>query len=134
MKTFIEYIKEDYGDHFLYHGTSRANAENIMENGFTEETYWGDRYTAETYAYSYPDPVLIQLEQQELEHLLEPNTTLLNYYEENQDEDEDYDDIVVNWYKSDRTIKDSMDIFGSVILQPCYISITEDNIIDLSGE
>lgn len=122
-----EYLNDDYD--FLFHGTSLENAENIMNYGFVEKTYWGNKNIAERSAYSYSKPVLIKIKKTKLDSLLEPNTTLLNFYEDNIDEDEDYENIINKWYNSNQTANDSLEIFDSVILPPNNIKINYDDII-----
>ena len=133
IKTTIrEFLNENQNsDNYLYHGTSIENAENIINNGFNEDTYWGDKSTAEGYAYSYNVPILIKISKSEIINLIEPNSTLLNFYEDNIDEDEDYKDIIDSWYNSTQTAKDSLDIFGSVILPPNNLNIDVSNIIKI---
>jgi hypothetical protein len=115
---------------YLYHGTSYDNAINIIDNGFDENTYWGDKSTAEQYAYSYDNPVLIKVEINQIYDLLEPNYTLISYYEENMEDDE-YKDIIDLWNESDGTIEDSLNIFDSVILPPTYLQLSKENIMNL---
>jgi len=81
IKTTIrEFLNENQNsDNYLYHGTSIENAENIINNGFNEDTYWGDKSTAEGYAYSYNVPILIKISKSEIINLIEPNSTLLNF-------------------------------------------------------
>lgn len=130
--TIREYLNENQNsDNYLYHGTSLENVENIINNGFNEDTYWGDESTAEQYAYSYNEPVLIKIPKSEIINLIEPNSTLINFYEDNIDEDEDYKDIIDSWYNSTQTAKDSLDIFGSVILPPSNLNIDVNNIIKI---
>ena len=116
---------------YLYHGTSYDNAINIIDNGFNENTYWGDKSTAEQYAYSYDNPVLIKVEMNQIYDLLEPNYTLISYYEENMEDDDEYKDIIDLWGESDGTIEDSLNIFDSVILPPTYLQLSKENIMNL---
>ena len=132
VRNFKQFMNENMNDEiFLYHGTSLKNAENIINYGFDEDTYWGDKSTAEQYAYSYNKPVLIRLKKLEILTMLEPNTTLLNFYEDNMDEDEDYKEIIDMWNNSSQTVDESLDILGSVILPPNNIPISNDNIIKI---
>lgn len=127
-----EYINENHNtDDYLYHGTSSENAENIKNYGFTESTYWADKATAEQYVYSYDNPVLIKIDKVEVGNLIEPNLTLLNFYEDNIHEDDDYKDIIDSWNNSTQTPNDILNIFGSVILPPNNLSIDGSNIIKI---
>lgn len=131
----MKYLKlfEDFSNKYLYHGTSLENAKSIIEYGFSEDVYMGDEYTAESYAYSYDTPVLIKIPLNEVEPFLEVNTTLLNHYEMMRDEESDDEAIetLEAWESSKKTWRDSLNIFGSVILQPNNVNITDDNIISL---
>ena len=133
VKNFKQFVNENVenSDNYLYHGTSLENADNIINYGFNEDTYWGDKSTAEQYAYSYNEPVLIKISKSEIINLIEPNSTLLNFYEDNIDEDEDYKNIIDSWYSSTQTANDSLDIFGSVILPPNNLNIDITNIIKI---
>ncbi len=116
-------------DEYIYHGTSFDNAINVLNNGFDQATYWGDYSTAENYANSYDNPVLIKLELNDIIDLLEPNYTLINFYEESGDDD--YKEIIDEWYDSNQTVYDSLRIFDSAILPPTHIQIEKNNIIRL---
>lgn len=138
LQEHIERIHEIMGvlleqnEEYLYHGTSYDNAVNIIDNGFSEDTYWGNKSTAEQYAYSYDNPVLIKVEMNEIYDSLEPNNTLISFYEENMDEEEEYKDIIDLWNKSDKTIGDSLSIFDSAILPPTYLQLSKKNIVKLT--
>lgn len=131
---FKEFIYENIqNEEYLYHGTSYKNAINIINNGFNQETYWGDKNTAENYAFSYSKPTLIKILKEEIYNLLEPNYTLINYYEDNieNSDDNDYENILKNWENSNKTPQDSLNIIGSCILPPTYLNIDKSNIIKL---
>jgi hypothetical protein len=124
LKTILEYNTSDV----LYHGTSFDNAKSIIDNGITEDIYLGDMSTAETYAYSFNEPVLIQFDLNSVSNYLEPNFTLYNYYLDNIEEDEDYEDIIKDWENSNKNWEDSLEIFGSVILPVSNTHINLDDI------
>jgi len=133
----MKYLKtyEDISnDIFLYHGTSKENAEQIINGGITEPIYLGDEDIAKDYAISYLHPVLIKFIMSDIQNQLEPNTTLLNYYydvlEEN-DNDDDATEVISEWENSKKSWEDSLNILGSVILPPIYISVTYDDIINI---
>jgi hypothetical protein len=131
----MKYLKlfENFSNEYLYHGTSLENAKSIIEDGFSGDVYMGDEYTADSYAYSYNTPVLIKIPLNEIESFLEVNTTLLNHYEMMRDEESDDEaiDVLEAWESSKKTWRDSLNILGSVILQPNNVNITDDNIISL---
>ncbi len=127
----FESINNSNNIDFLYHGTSYENAINMMENGFSEDTYWGDENTAKGYAYSYSDSVLIKIPYNELQYDIEPNRILLEYYVDNIEEVDDYSEIIENWENSEKTPLDSLNIVGSVILPPTTINFTLSDIIKL---
>ena len=124
-------LREEFNNKYLYHGTSYDNAINMIENGFNQETYWGGMETAKEYAYSYDQPTLIKVKKNEIVDLLEPNYSLIDYYKDNLEYDEDYQEIIDEWEKSDKNVEDSLRIFDSVILFPSYLSISKKNIIRL---
>jgi hypothetical protein len=138
-KKFSDFIKNDGVNdgvfnginNFLYHGTSLKNAKNIIKNGFTQETYWSDKETAEDYANSYNQPVLIKINKDEIINLLEPNFTLINFYEEHEESEDEYKEGIENWNNSEKTVEDSLKIFGSAILQPTHLEVNNENIIKL---
>ena len=119
---------ENFTEEFLYHGTSYDNAINIVENGLSEETYWGDEDEARFYADSYPTPALIKISYSEIKDFIEPNHTLIDYYYENE-EDDDNMETIESWENSTQSAKDSLDIIGSVILPPTYLNLTKSDII-----
>lgn len=129
IKTFENFDTIDVD--FLYHGTSYENVINIMKNGFNDDTYWGDMDTAKDYAYSYKKAALIKIPYNELKYSIEPNTTLINFYEYNKETDSDYAEITKEWENSDKTALDSLNIIGSVILPPCSINFNISNVIKL---
>jgi len=132
VKNFKQFVNENIDNvEYLYHGTSLKNTKNIIQYGFSDDTYWGDKNTAEQYANSYSDPILIRLPKNEIFDQLEPNTTLINFYEDNAEYDEDYKDVIDNWENSNKTIVDSLDIFGSAILPPSNIQIDKSNLIEI---
>lgn len=125
LKTYESYV--DNLEEYLYHGTSYKNAMNIIDNGFSENTYWGSRSNAEGYAYSYSKPVLIKILKSDIIDVMEPNYTLIEYYEDNLEED-DNEDVVKEWNNSNKTTEDSLRIFDSVILPPTYYNLSKDDI------
>ncbi len=127
MKHLKTYENFEYEEVYLYHGTSYDNAMNIYEEGFSEDTYWGSRSNAEDYAYSYDDSVLIKAPKSEILSLAEPNYTLINHYEEGE-EDEDNKESLDEWNESNKTTEDSLNIFDSVILPPTGYSIEKEDI------
>ena len=130
IKNFGQFLNEQQNNDFLYHGTSLENALNIIENGFDENSYWGDYDTAQNYAYSYTTPTLIKVNKKDIIDLLEPNYTLINYHEDNID-DIDSKEVIDIWNKSTKTTNDSLSIFDSAILAPSYINLDNNNIVEL---
>lgn len=128
----MKHIKlfENFQEEYLYHGTSYENAINMIENGLYDNTYWGDEGTAGSYADSFTDPVLIKIPLLDVIDEIEPNHTLINYYKDNE-EDDDNEETVLSWEESEQTAMDSLVIFGSVILPPTNLNITETDIIRL---
>lgn len=123
LKTYESFNNEEY----LYHGTSYENAMNMADYGLSEETYWGSRSNAEGYAYSYSEPALIKARKSEIMDMMEPNYTLINYFQDNI-EDDDNEEVVAEWESSNKTAEDSLRIFDSVILPPSGYSISESDI------
>ena len=68
---------------------------------------------------------MIKVKKNEIVDLLEPNYTLIDYYKDNLEYDEDYQEIIDEWEKSDKNVEDSLRIFDSVILFPSYLSISK---------
>lgn len=116
---------------YIYHGTSKENAHEMMKYGFSLKTYWGAEYTAEDYAKSHINPVVIKIPYNDVKHLLEPNSTLLNFYEDRAEYDDDYYEAVNDWNNSKKDALASLLVFDSAILPPNNYSIIIDNIREL---
>lgn len=131
IKSIIRQILKEQVETYIYHGTSLENVKNILKNGFNENTYWGDESIAKNYAYSFGNPCLIKIPKNSIWHLLEPNWTLIEFYEDNIDDDVDYQYIIDQWNNSDKTVQNSLDIFDSAILPPTFLSLSNENIIPI---
>ena len=113
---------------YLYHGTSLEIAKDIINSGTDGNTYWAsNKSDVEQYANSYSNPAIIRIKTFNIEDRIQPNYTLIDYYKEEYWNNSDYYDELAEedpdethphilWKKSDKTWQDSLDIFGSVIL------------------
>ena len=84
--------------------------DTLKESGVNPLSYWGD-YSE---AFKYTDcNLLIRINPNDYD--VYPNHTLINYYESTGD-GEDLD-LLKEWEMSGKTWKDSLSIFGSVIVE-----------------
>jgi hypothetical protein len=102
----------------VYHGLNKDSIIIILEHGLNSFSYWG---TIEE-ALKYTDcNKVIALELDRAELIIHPNDTLINHYKENDSE------LYQKWMQSELTWKDSLEIFGSIIIED-QVFIDEDSI------
>jgi len=109
LENWRQYLTEEKD--YLYHGTSREFAQEMMDNGTAVETYWGDLEIAKDYAMSHENPVIVKVPLASISDELKPNMALIQQYEEMGDPDD-----LEFWNSSNKTALDSLEIFGSALL------------------
>lgn len=92
----------------LYHGIINDNLESMLENGIKPNSYWGSQLVALNHS---DINKVIEINSEDYE--IEANSTLIEYYKDNDPDDEAYQ----LWLESSQTWQDSLDIFDSVIIK-----------------
>lgn len=96
----------------IYHGIVKENFKLMLSEGLTLNSYWGEL----TEAQKYTDcSMVIKLDTNNTDYLLMPNNTLIEYYENSEDSDDQ--DLIKKWNESNKTWEDSLRFFGSVLIE-----------------
>ena len=99
---------------FVYHGVFKENLESMKMFGVHSNSYWGN--IEEALKYSDCDTV-IRINIENTNYNFKFNELLLDYYLNSGDDDE----LLEEWNNSNKTIRDSLDIFGSIILEDVFV-------------
>ena len=102
---------------YLYHGVMSEDIDSLKAEGINPNSYWGDSSEAS----NYTDCNLI-IKIDPYSYSVYPNHTLINYYESS---GEDLS-LLQEWEESNKNWKDSLRIFGSVIIEDRVFFDEED--------
>jgi len=109
---------------YLYHGIVKENFQEILDEGVNPYSYWGTIEEASLYTDCNK---IIRIEAEY--YSLSPNTTLADHYEESDDEEE-YE-LFQEWVNSSQSWRDSLRIFGSVVVDDRVIISEEHDVISI---
>ena len=93
---------------YLYHGILQENFESMKENGINPESFWGDEHEAIKYSDCNK---MVRIDASK--YTISPNFYVIDTYIGT---NADYEAIEA-WKNSKKTWKDSLKIFGSVIVE-----------------